>query len=127
MASRRRASRVQRHCRAGAQERGRSADQVFFGPTEITHSEIERKLADWQGQVRRAIAKRDELAALHQRPVRLVMVVEDTERNRAVAREHAALIGSMLPAGSREVMRSLRTGEPLGMDGILWVRPRNGR
>ena len=55
------------------------------------------------------------------------MVVEDTERNRAVAREHAAVIGAMLPAGSREVMRALRTGEPLGRDGILWVRPRNAR
>ena len=106
---------------------GRSADEVFFGPTEIIHAEIERRLADWQSQIRRAIVKRHELAAPHQRAVRLVMVVEDTERNRAVAREHADLIGSMLPAGSREVMRSLRTGAPLGKDGILWVRPRDAR
>jgi transcriptional regulator with XRE-family HTH domain len=106
---------------------GRSADEVFFGPNEILHAEIERRLADWQHQHRRANAKRDELAAAHQRPVRLVIVVEDTERNRSVAREHASLIGSMLPAGSREVARSLRSGEPLGKDGILWIRPRDAR
>lgn len=106
---------------------GRSADAVLFGPTEIIHSEIERRLADWQGQFRRACAKRDELAGRHQRPVRLLMVVEDTARNRAVAREHAALIASMLPAGSREVLRSIRSGTPLGRDGILWVRPRDIR
>lgn len=106
---------------------GRSADLVLFGPLEILHTEIERRLADWQGPYRSAANKRDEIAASHRRPVRLVMAIEDTERNRRVAREHAALIRSMLPAGSREVMRSLRTGEPLGRDGILWVRPRDIR
>jgi transcriptional regulator with XRE-family HTH domain len=106
---------------------GRSADEVFFGPHEIVHAEIERRLADWQGQYRPAVAKRVELASRHQRPVRLVIVVEDTERNRRVAREHAALIESTLPAGSREVMRALRTGKPIGRDGILWVRPRDHR
>lgn len=106
---------------------GRSADALVMSPTEIIHAEIERRLADWQGQSRRAIAKRDELATRHQRPVRLVMVVEDTERNRAAVREHAGVIGSMFPAGSREILRALRTGEPLGRDGILWVRPRDIR
>lgn len=104
---------------------GRSADEVFFGATEIIHAEIERLLADFQAQYRSAAAKRDELAALHQRPVRLVLVIEDTRRNRAAVREHAALIRSMLPATTRDVLRSLRTGEPLGRDGMLWIRPRD--
>lgn len=106
---------------------GRSADVVFFGPIEIIHTEIERRLADWQQPYRSAADKRDEIAAAHQRPVRLVLAIEDTERNRRIAREHAGLIRSMLPAGSREVMRALRTGQPLGRDGILWVRPREIR
>lgn len=106
---------------------GRSADEVFFGPEEIIHTEIERFLADYQAQYRSASAKRDELAAHHHRPVRLVLVVEDTLRNRAVVRQHAALIASALPAGSREVMRAIRTGRPLGRDGMLWIRPRNDR
>lgn len=106
---------------------GRSADMVFFGPIEIIHAEIERRLADWQQLYRSTADKRDEIAAAHQRPVRLVLAVEDSERNRRIAREHAALIRSMLPAGSREVMRALRTGHPLGRDGILWVRQREVR
>lgn len=106
---------------------GRSADAVVMAPTEIIHAEIERRLADWQSQSRRAVAKRDELASRHQRPVRLVMVVEDTERNRAVVREHAGVIGAMLPAGSREITRALRSGTPLTRDGILWVRLRDVR
>ncbi len=104
---------------------GRSADEVFFGAVEIIHAEIERFFADFQAQYRSASAKRDEIAALHQRPVRLVMVIEDTQRNRMAVATHAALIRSSLPAGSREVFRAIRTGQPLGRDGILWIRPRN--
>lgn len=106
---------------------GRSADEVFFGVDEIIDTEIERHLADWQRQYRTAADKRDELAAAHQRAVRLVIAIEDTEHNRAVARGHESLIRAMLPAGSREVMRALRTGRPLGRDGLLWVRPREIR
>jgi transcriptional regulator with XRE-family HTH domain len=103
----------------------RSADLVFFSPIEIIHAEIERHLADWQAQFRAATAKRDELAAHHQRPVRLVMVIEDTVRNRDAVSAHESLIRAALPAGSREVMRALRGGKALGRDGILWVRSRN--
>lgn len=106
---------------------GRSADEVFFGPDEIIHAEIERLLADWQAQYRSASAKRDELAAQHRRPVRLVLVIEDTRANRSAISAHFDLIRSALPAGSREVMRALRDGLPLGRDGVLWVRPRNDR
>lgn len=106
---------------------GRSADEVFFGPDEIIHAEIERLWADWQAQYRSASAKRDELAAQHRRPVRLVLVIEDTRANRAAIRPHIDLIRSALPAGSREVARALRIGQTLGRDGILWVRPRNER
>ena len=103
---------------------GRSIDIAFFGPEEILATEIERLLADWQAQYRSADAKRDELAEAHQRPVRLILAVEDTRRNRAVVVEHSALTRSMLPAGSREILAALRTGAPLGRDGLLWVRRR---
>lgn len=102
---------------------GRAIDAVFMGTDEIIAAEIERLLADLQAQYRRADAKRTELAELHHRPVRLVIVAADTRHNRAVVRDHAALIGSMLPAGSREIMRAIRTSQPLGRDGLLWVRP----
>ena len=102
---------------------GRSADMVLFGALEILHVEIERLLHDFQAQYRAAAHKRDELAAAHQRPVRLVIAVEDTRHNRRLFAEHEDLIRSMLPAGSREVLHALRTGEALGRDALLWVRP----
>lgn len=102
---------------------GRSIDTAIFGALEIVAMEIERLVTDFQAQYRSAVAKRDELAALHQRPVRLVLAIEDTRRNRELIREHEALIRSALPAGSREIARALRSGEPINRDGILWVRP----
>ena len=102
---------------------GRSIDVAFFGPVEIIAAEIERLLADFQAQYRAAAAKRDELALLHRRPVRLILVVADNRRNRAVVSQHAELIRMALPAGSREILKAIRHGEPLGRDGMLWVRP----
>lgn len=64
---------------------GRSADEVFFGVDEIIDTEIERHLADWQRQYRTAADKRDELAAAHQRAVRLVIAIEDTKHERSHA------------------------------------------
>lgn len=103
---------------------GRSIDVVVYGPDEIMALEIYRLIADLQAQYRSAANKREELAATHQRPVRLVLVLEDTRHNRTVLREHASVVAAMLPAGTREVLKSLRSGAPLGRDGLLWLRPR---
>jgi hypothetical protein len=102
---------------------GRAADLVFFGPEEIMHEEIERRLPDFQAPYRAATVKRDALQARHARSVRLVLVIEDTRRNRALVAPHAELIRTALPATSSDVLRSLRSGTPLGRDGLLWVRP----
>jgi hypothetical protein len=98
---------------------------LLFGPDEILHVEIERMLLDFQAQYRSALRKREYLDGLHARPVRLVLAVEDTERNRTAAAPHLALIRSALPAGSRAVLNAVRNGRPLGTDGLLWVRPRS--
>jgi transcriptional regulator with XRE-family HTH domain len=103
---------------------GEAADLGFFGPHEILDCEIDRLVLDLQGQHRRNMQKRDYLDGQHQRPVRLVMVVEDTVRNRAVLAPHREFIERVLPAGTREVLRALRTGQPLGRDGLLWLRRR---
>lgn len=108
--------------RAG--EHGEAADIGFFGSVEILDAEIERLLLDFQAQYRRNKLKCDWLAGQHQRPVRLVLVVEDTARNRAVVAHHNDFIRAVLPAGSREVLHALRAGEPLGKDGLLWIRRR---
>lgn len=102
---------------------GRAADLVFFGPSEITLDEIERRLPDFQAPYRAANLKREALQAQHPRPVRLVMVIEDTHRNRSLVAPHADLIRTALPANSADILRALRNGTPLGRDGLLWVRP----
>jgi hypothetical protein len=106
-----------------AGDHGRAADLVLTGADEIVHVEIERSIVDFQAQYRAAALKREFLAARDSRPVRLVMVVEDTRRNRAALAPHWGLIQTVLPAGSRRVLASLRSGRPLGQDGLLWYRP----
>lgn len=102
---------------------GEAIDVCMFGPTEILAIEIDRLLLDFQDQYRRNSIKREHVAQHHRRPVRLVMVVQDTDRNRHAVQAHRAFIQSVLPAGSREVLASLRSGKPLMRDGILWIRP----
>ncbi len=106
--------------RAG--EHGEAIDVVLWGPTEIVAIEIERFALDWQAQSRRAGIKRDWLAQHHGRPVRLVIVVSDTKANRAALTPFIGIIRLGFPAGSRAVMRSVRSGEPIGTDGLCWVR-----
>ena len=103
-------------------QRGEAIDIGFFGPDSIVACEIERMAADFQAQYRRADEKRQRLAAQHQRPARLAIVFEDTRRNRAALEPHLAVIRTTLPAGSREILRSIRTGEALARDGLLWLR-----
>ena len=101
---------------------GEAIDVVLFAAREIWAVEIERMAIDFQAQYRRADRERAILAALHQRPVRLVIILEDSRRNRAALEAHLAFIHASLPAGSREVLAALRTGRLLGRDGLAWVR-----
>jgi transcriptional regulator with XRE-family HTH domain len=105
-------------------QHGEAVDVAFFGADEIIATEIERMAVDFQAQYRRAERKREALAAQHRRPVRLVMAVEDSKRNRAALEPHLAFIRNTLPAGSREVLGALGAGRPLGRDGLIWVRTR---
>ena len=102
---------------------GRAADLVFFGADEILHVELERRLTDLQAQHRAATLKREALQASHRRPVRLVMAIEDTRRNRALVGTHLDVVRTAFPGTSRQVMQALRAGTPLRTDGLLWVRP----
>ena len=107
-----------------AGDRGEAADVAFYGATEILHMEIERLVTDFQDRYRRCAAKRDWIAARHQRPVRLVMAIQDTARNRHALAPHLDFIRSVLPSGSRETLGALRSGRPLGRDGLVWLRRR---
>lgn len=101
----------------------RSIDVVCYGANEIIAIEIERLLSDFQAQYRRAAEKREALASRHERPVRLVLAVLDTRRNRTAVHEHVPVITTALPAGTREVLSAIRTGRHLGRDGLAWLRP----
>lgn len=105
-----------------AGEHGEAIDLVLWGSGEIVAVEIERLMLDAQAQLRRLMLKRDWLAAHHRRPVRLVVVVEDSRRNRAAMGSHMNLLRTTLPAGSREVFGALRAGRPIDRDGLVWLR-----
>lgn len=101
----------------------RAADLVLFGPAEVLHIEIERALVDFQGQLRAAQLKRQALGEREDRPIRLVIAVPDTRTARARLAPFADLILRSMPRTSRNIWSAIRTGEPLGGDGILIVRP----
>lgn len=67
---------------APAGAHGEAVDIGFFGPLEILATEIDRLVLDFQSVHRRNVRKQQFLADGQQRPVRLVMVVQDSPRNR---------------------------------------------
>jgi len=101
----------------------RAADLVITLADEIVHVEIERSLVDLQAQLRAAQLKRQALAEHHDRPVRLVLAVPDTAATRRAISDIGPLLERALPATSRTIWSSIRTGRPIGADGLLFVRP----
>jgi hypothetical protein len=100
----------------------RAADLVLRRDTELVHVEIERSLVDAQAQMRRAHLKRDALAQRAERPVRLVIAVTDTPATRTRLAPFREILGRTFPISSRQIWYALRNGEPVGGDGILFVR-----
>lgn len=105
-----------------AGDHGEAIDMVLWRPDEILAIEIERLMLDAQAQLRRLNLKREWLAARHRRPVRQVVIVEDTRRNRMALDPHLSLLRTTLSAGSREVFSAIRSGRTLGRDGLAWLR-----
>ena len=101
----------------------RAADLLLAGTTDALHIEVERRLVDLQAQLRSAQVKRSMLAQQMDIPVHLVLAVLATARNRAILAALAPVLSKALPRTSAEVWRAIRTGEPLGADGLLIVRP----
>jgi len=105
----------------------RAADLVLTSPRETIHIEIERALVDFQAQLRSAQLKREALAAVEARPIRLVIAVPDTRSSRARLAPFRRLVSQTMPAASRDVWQAIRGAEALNGDGILFVRaPRHG-
>ena len=102
----------------------RAADMVLEGRVELLHIEIERVLVDVQEQLRAGKLKRQALAERHQRPVRFVLAIADTQTNRSRIASIPELTQRALPVSSRRCWSAIRTGEPIGDDGILIVNAR---
>jgi hypothetical protein len=98
----------------------RAADLVLEGPLEVLHIEIERRLVDFQAQLRSATLKRDALAARTTRPVRLILVIPDRRSSRQLVADLASLLARTMPIASRRIRRCLVTGDSVGGDGILF-------
>ncbi len=99
----------------------RAHDLVMELPAETTALELERGFADMQAQVRAAQLKREALAARSDRSVRLVIAAPDTPAIRRMLRDRAPLLATTFTVPSRAIWRAIRTGQPIGGDGILLV------
>jgi transcriptional regulator with XRE-family HTH domain len=106
----------------GAPPDRRAADMILEAGAELVAIEIERVLLDFQAQFRAAQLKRVALAERSGRSVRLVMALPDTRRNRSIIEMHRSMLETALPTPSRRIWASLRSGTPIGGDGLLWVR-----
>jgi transcriptional regulator with XRE-family HTH domain len=99
----------------------RAADLLLVGSSEVLHIEVERTLVDFQAQLRAAQRKRSTLTEIWDQPIRLVLAVPGTKRMRALLASAQPVISTALPARSAAVWRSIRTGAPLGGDGLLYL------
>lgn len=100
----------------------RAADMLLSHPDEVIHLEIERGIVDFQAQLRAAQVKREMFAAGDSRPVRLVLAVPDTLSMRIRLRVLKPLLDRSLPLDTRRILGALRSGQPVGGDGLIVVR-----
>jgi transcriptional regulator with XRE-family HTH domain len=99
----------------------RAADLLLISSDEVLHIEVERALVDLQAQLRAAQRKRSVLADGYDRPVRLVIGLPDTRRARSIVRSLQPAIQAALPQTSAQARRAIRSGMPLGADGLLFI------
>jgi transcriptional regulator with XRE-family HTH domain len=102
----------------------RAADMVLDQAAEVNMIEIELALLDFQGQLRAAQLKRAALCERLGRPVNLLIGVPDTATARRLVIPHADVIAAALPVSSRRIWAAVRSGEPVGGDGLVWIRQR---
>lgn len=102
----------------------RAIDLVLEQPAEVLAVEIERGMGDAQAQFRGGQLKRVALAERLGRTVRLVIAIPDTAALRRRLAPFATVILASFPVSSRAAWAAIRSGEPLGGDALLWVRPR---
>ncbi len=100
---------------------GRAHDLVLDRADEVVAVEIERRIVDLQAQLRAAERKRASLAEIEARPVRLVIALPATDTTHRLIADNRGLLTRSFPTPARRIWRAIRTGRPIGGDGILFV------
>ena len=95
----------------------RAADQVSSIPGCSVMVEAYRNFADYQAQSRSARLKQGELGA-----DRLVLLLEDTRRNRETLRAAGGEIRRSFPVSQRAMLAALAAGRDPGGDGFVVIR-----
>jgi transcriptional regulator with XRE-family HTH domain len=98
----------------------RAADLVLVGQREVLHLEIERRLVDFQAQLRAATLKRESLATRFAQPVHLILVLPDRKSSRYAVRELERIVSRTMPVASARIRRAIASGATAGGDGILF-------
>lgn len=101
----------------------RAADLVLELATEVNMIEVERWWVDHQAQLRALQLKRDALSHRMGRRANLVICVLDTRRNRAALHRFEASVQESFPIRARAVWHALQSGQPIGGDAFVWIRP----
>jgi transcriptional regulator with XRE-family HTH domain len=100
----------------------RAADLLLVGPDEVLHIEVERALVDFQAQLRAAQGKRSVLVQSFERPVRLLIAIPDTRSARKLVQNLQPGIRVALPHTPAQAWSAIRSGTPLGGDGLMFFR-----
>ena len=105
----------------------RAVDLLLGSAVELCAIEIERDLDNIESQLHADQLKRDLLAQRDSRPVRFILALPETRRLRLLVRAFRPLIDRTLPVPSRHIWSAIRTGKPVGADGLLWLPPIRSR
>lgn len=100
----------------------RAADLLLVRPDEVLHIEVERALIDFQAQLRAAQQKRTLLLQSFDRPVRLLIAIPGTRTARKLVETVRPGIRAALPRTSAQAWIAIRSGAPLGADGLLFLK-----
>jgi transcriptional regulator with XRE-family HTH domain len=92
----------------------RAVDAVLVNPPLRIGFELESRLLDAQALVRRAALKQRDA-----RLTRMILVIADTEANRASLRAGEATLRAAFPLGARAVLADLRAGRVPADNGVL--------
>lgn len=89
---------------------------LVAGPTPTMPAEVETRLYDVQGQLRRVTLKLRDAGIDH-----VLLIVAGTRSNRRVVREAWSLLAPMFPVSGRQALAALRAGRHPGASALIFL------